>query len=164
MVSRLEVRTVIRFLRAKNVCASGIHSQIMAVYGEEAMSRQHVVKSGYSFQSSRQDVESHNMTGNGRPSSSTTEITTARIGEMIQNDRRLVRRLCSGCGSLVVEVSERGWHITSSSPVPLKTHRVGQRCTLNMSKVQRPPVGGVDRTGGVSSVVVLDHGSKLRGP
>ncbi|GFV05224.1 hypothetical protein TNCV_224371 [Trichonephila clavipes] len=29
------------------------------------------------------------MTGSGWPCSSTTEITTARIGEMIQNDRRV---------------------------------------------------------------------------
>ncbi|GFV77029.1 uncharacterized protein TNCV_690991 [Trichonephila clavipes] len=26
--------------------------------------------------------------------------------------------------------------VTSSSPVPLKTHRVGQRCTLNLSRVE----------------------------
>ncbi|GFW28950.1 hypothetical protein TNCV_202731 [Trichonephila clavipes] len=29
-----------------------------------------------------------------------------------------------GRGSLVVKVSDRGWLVTSSSPVPLKTHRV----------------------------------------
>ncbi|PRD20649.1 UNVERIFIED_CONTAM: Histone-lysine N-methyltransferase SETMAR [Trichonephila clavipes] len=27
-------------------------------------------------------------------------------------------------------------HVTSSSPVPLKTHRVGQRCTLNLSRAE----------------------------
>ncbi|GFV88570.1 hypothetical protein TNCV_1243801 [Trichonephila clavipes] len=48
--SRLEVRAVIGFLWAKNVSAS-------------AMSRQHVAKLCYSFQSSRQDIESRNMTG-----------------------------------------------------------------------------------------------------
>ncbi|GFU48032.1 uncharacterized protein TNCV_4968131 [Trichonephila clavipes] len=26
--------------------------------------------------------------------------------------------------------------VTSSSPVPLKTHRVGQRCTLNLSRAE----------------------------
>ncbi|GFV66555.1 uncharacterized protein TNCV_3894481 [Trichonephila clavipes] len=71
--SRLEVRAVIRFLWAKNVSAS-------------AMSRQHVAKFCHSFQSGRLDIESRNMTGSGRSSSSMTEITTARIGEMIQND------------------------------------------------------------------------------
>ncbi|GFS53743.1 hypothetical protein TNCV_731371 [Trichonephila clavipes] len=29
----------------------------------------------------------------------------------------------------------------SSSPVPLKTRRVGQRCTLNWRELKRPPVG-----------------------
>ncbi|GFU96861.1 uncharacterized protein TNCV_4042961 [Trichonephila clavipes] len=42
----------------------------------------------------------------------------------------------SGRGSLMVKVSDRGWLVTSSSPIPLKTHRVGQRCTLNLSIAQ----------------------------
>ncbi|GFX89006.1 hypothetical protein TNCV_2853061 [Trichonephila clavipes] len=41
-----------------------------------------------------------------------------------------------GRGSRVVKVSDRGRHVTSSSSVPLKTHRVGERCTLNMSRSQ----------------------------
>ncbi|GFW52541.1 uncharacterized protein TNCV_404691 [Trichonephila clavipes] len=28
--------------------------------------------------------------------------------------------------------------VTSSSPVPLKTHRVGERCTLNLSRAKPP--------------------------
>ncbi|GFY36359.1 histone-lysine N-methyltransferase SETMAR [Trichonephila clavipes] len=74
--SRLEMRALIRFLWVKNASTS-------------AMSRQHVVKWCHFFQSSRQDVESPNMTGSGQPSSSTTEITMARIGELIQNYRRV---------------------------------------------------------------------------
>ncbi|GIX76816.1 hypothetical protein CEXT_317761 [Caerostris extrusa] len=42
--SSLEVRAVIRFLWAENVSASDIPSQIVEVYSEEAMIRQHVVK------------------------------------------------------------------------------------------------------------------------
>ncbi|GFW09408.1 transposon Tf2-9 polyprotein [Trichonephila clavipes] len=38
-----------------------------------------------------------------------------------------------GCGSPVVRVSDHGRYVMSSSPVPLKTRRVGQRCTLNLS-------------------------------
>ncbi|GFW97473.1 glutamyl aminopeptidase [Trichonephila clavipes] len=34
------------------------------------------------------------------------------------------------------QVSDRGWHVTSSSPVPLKTRRVGERCMLNLSRAQ----------------------------
>ncbi|GFT06469.1 uncharacterized protein TNCV_3356021 [Trichonephila clavipes] len=41
-----------------------------------------------------------------------------------------------GRGSLVVKVSHRGRHVMSSSPVPLKTRRVGQRCMLNLSRAQ----------------------------
>ncbi|GFU24126.1 hypothetical protein TNCV_2007181 [Trichonephila clavipes] len=39
----------------------------------------------------------------------------------------------SANGCLVVKVSDRGWLVTSSSLVPLKTHRVRERCTLNLS-------------------------------
>ncbi|GFW23448.1 hypothetical protein TNCV_3805451 [Trichonephila clavipes] len=42
----------------------------------------------------------------------------------------------SGRGSLVFELSDRGWHVTSSSSVPLKIRRVGERCTLNLSRAQ----------------------------
>ncbi|GFU15928.1 SWIM-type domain-containing protein [Trichonephila clavipes] len=60
---------IISFLWVNNVSTS-------------AMSRQHV-KSCRSSQSGRQDVESRNMAGSCLPSSLMTEITTARIGEMI---------------------------------------------------------------------------------
>ncbi|GFX27498.1 uncharacterized protein TNCV_4995531 [Trichonephila clavipes] len=60
--------------------------------------------------------------------------------------------------------------VTSLSPVPLKTRRVGQRCTLNLSRAETSSrwCGVVVRRGGgvpaqVSSTS-LDHGSKLRGP
>ncbi|GFW75479.1 uncharacterized protein TNCV_4426621 [Trichonephila clavipes] len=59
--------------------------------------------------------------------------------------------------------------VTSSSPVPLKTRRVGQRCTLNLSRAETSSrwCGVVVRRGGVPAQVSstsLDHGSKLRGP
>ncbi|GFV56762.1 uncharacterized protein TNCV_2539641 [Trichonephila clavipes] len=40
--------------------------------------------------------------------------------------------------------------VTSSSPVPLKTRRVGQRCTLNLSRAETSSrwCGGVVRRGG----------------
>ena len=37
-------------------------------------------------------MENHNRAASGRPSSSTTEINTARVEEMIQNDRRVTLR------------------------------------------------------------------------
>ncbi|GFV27330.1 uncharacterized protein TNCV_3795251 [Trichonephila clavipes] len=46
--------------------------------------------------------------------------------------------------------------VTSSSPVPLKSHRVGQRCTLNMSRAEMSSCwcGVVIRRGGASSGAV----------
>ncbi|GFV98864.1 uncharacterized protein TNCV_2913811 [Trichonephila clavipes] len=46
--------------------------------------------------------------------------------------------------------------VTSSSPVPLKTRRVGQRCTLNLSRAETSSrwCGVVVRRGGASSGVV----------
>ncbi|GFU47070.1 uncharacterized protein TNCV_2616411 [Trichonephila clavipes] len=41
-----------------------------------------------------------------------------------------------GRGSLVVKVSDRGWLVTSSSPVPLKSRRAGKQCTSNLSRAQ----------------------------
>ncbi|GFW13275.1 hypothetical protein TNCV_4121731 [Trichonephila clavipes] len=49
-----------------------------------------------------------------------------------------VTKIIWGCGSPVVKVSDHGRHVISSSPVLLKTRRVGELCTL-----KRPPVGGV---------------------
>ncbi|GFW05348.1 uncharacterized protein TNCV_3358671 [Trichonephila clavipes] len=46
--------------------------------------------------------------------------------------------------------------VTSSSPVPLKTRRVGQRCTLHLSRAETSSrwCGVVVRRGGASSGVV----------
>ncbi|GFU89107.1 uncharacterized protein TNCV_2895551 [Trichonephila clavipes] len=46
--------------------------------------------------------------------------------------------------------------VTSSGPVPLKTRRVGQRCTLNLSRAETSSrwCGVVVRRGGASSGVV----------
>ncbi|GFU70593.1 uncharacterized protein TNCV_2971531 [Trichonephila clavipes] len=44
--------------------------------------------------------------------------------------------------------------VTSSSPVPLKIHRVGQRCTLNRSRAETSSRGVVVKEGGASSGVV----------
>ncbi|GFX19040.1 uncharacterized protein TNCV_323441 [Trichonephila clavipes] len=59
--------------------------------------------------------------------------------------------------------------VTSSSPVPQKNRRVGQRCTLNLSRAETSSswCGVVVRRGGVPGQVSspsLDHGSKLRSP
>ncbi|GFW37998.1 uncharacterized protein TNCV_4631991 [Trichonephila clavipes] len=62
-----------------------------------------------------------------------------------------------GCGSRVVMVSNHSKQVMRSSPVPLKTRRVGKRCTLNLSRAQTSSrwCGVVVREGGASSGVVL---------
>ncbi|GFV23458.1 uncharacterized protein TNCV_4781701 [Trichonephila clavipes] len=47
--------------------------------------------------------------------------------------------------------------VTSLSPVPLKTHHLGERCTLNLSRAQMSSrwFGVVVRRGGASSGTVL---------
>ncbi|GFW93702.1 uncharacterized protein TNCV_4542291 [Trichonephila clavipes] len=61
-----------------------------------------------------------------------------------------------GRGSPVVKVSDHGRHVMSSSPAPLKTRHVGQRCTLNQSRAETSSrwCGVVVRRGGTSSGVV----------
>ncbi|GFU54778.1 uncharacterized protein TNCV_1082321 [Trichonephila clavipes] len=62
-----------------------------------------------------------------------------------------------GCISPVVKVSDHGRHVMSFSPVPLKTRRVGERCTLHLSIAQTSSrwCGVVVRRGVAISGVVL---------
>ncbi|GFV54075.1 transposable element Tc3 transposase [Trichonephila clavipes] len=64
----------------------------------------------------------------------------ADIGpQMLEKDSNVASALLSnswGCGSPVVKESDHGMHVMSSSPVPLQTVRVGERCTLNLSRAQ----------------------------
>ncbi|GFX48791.1 hypothetical protein TNCV_3479751 [Trichonephila clavipes] len=41
------------------------------------------------------------------------------------------------------KVSDHGWRVKSSSPVPLKTFRVVERCTLNLLRAQMSPISVV---------------------
>ncbi|GFU99812.1 hypothetical protein TNCV_506331 [Trichonephila clavipes] len=73
--SRLEVGDMIRFLRAKNVSASDIYSQIVEVYGEEA-NRRYVTKWCRLFNQACNVSKTPNVRS-CRPSSSRTEINMA---------------------------------------------------------------------------------------
>ncbi|GFW45445.1 uncharacterized protein TNCV_3243851 [Trichonephila clavipes] len=66
------------------------------------------------------------------------------------------RNLWRCCSSPAVKVSDHGRRVMSSSPVPLKTRRLGQRCTLNLSRAETSSLrrGVVVRDGGASSGVV----------
>ncbi|GFU46166.1 hypothetical protein TNCV_2155091 [Trichonephila clavipes] len=67
----------------------------------------------------------------------------------------VVSELLRSCGSPAV--SDHGGHVMSSSPVPLKTRSIGQRCTLNLSRTETSSrrCGVVVRRGSASSGVVL---------
>ncbi|GFV76977.1 hypothetical protein TNCV_690471 [Trichonephila clavipes] len=69
--------------------------------------------------------------------------------------QRVTASSTRGCNSPVVKVSNHGRHVINSSPVPLKTRPVGERCSLNPSRAQTSSRGVVVRRGGTSSGVVL---------
>ncbi|GFV64230.1 uncharacterized protein TNCV_4339041 [Trichonephila clavipes] len=73
-----------------------------------------------------------------------------------------------GCGSPEVRVSDHGRYVISLNPVQLKTRRVGQRCTLNLSRAETSShwcsVVVRREVPAQMSSTSLDHGSKLRGP
>ncbi|GFX35394.1 uncharacterized protein TNCV_102011 [Trichonephila clavipes] len=82
--------------------------------------------------------------------------------ELLENNLILLLALSSSASNSVAAVAE--WYryrtvacfVTGSSPVPLKTRRVGQRCTLNLSRAETSSrwCGVVVRRGGASSGVV----------
>ncbi|GFX03100.1 uncharacterized protein TNCV_4288831 [Trichonephila clavipes] len=82
-----------------------------------------------------------------RPSGLKSDVLTTKLPTAL---------ILKGCGSPVVKVSNHGRHVMSSIPVPLKTRRVGQRCTLNLSRAETSSrwCGVVVRRGGASSGVV----------
>ncbi|GFX12532.1 uncharacterized protein TNCV_3156531 [Trichonephila clavipes] len=81
-----EIRSVIRFLTAKNVSAAEIHRQISDVYGPNAMSSSKVRKWVRAFMDGRENV--HDEPRSGRPSVITDDLVNA-VDEKIREDRRL---------------------------------------------------------------------------
>ncbi|GFW25318.1 histone-lysine N-methyltransferase SETMAR [Trichonephila clavipes] len=80
-----EIRSVIRFLTAKNVSAAEIHRQISDVYGPNAMSSSKVHKWVRAFKDGRENV--HDEPRSDRPSVITDDLVKA-VDEKIREDRR----------------------------------------------------------------------------
>ncbi|GFV26178.1 HTH_48 domain-containing protein [Trichonephila clavipes] len=80
-----EIRSVIRFLTAKNVSAAEIHRQISDVYDPNAMSSSKVHKWVRAFKDGRENV--HDEPRSGRPSVITDDLVKA-VDEKIHEDRR----------------------------------------------------------------------------
>ncbi|XP_046676126.1 histone-lysine N-methyltransferase SETMAR-like [Homalodisca vitripennis] len=79
------MRSVIRFLTAKNVSAADIHRQINEVYGPNAMNDSKVRKWVRGFKDGRENV--HDEPRSGRPSVITEDLVKA-VDENIREDRR----------------------------------------------------------------------------
>lgn len=80
-----EIRSVIRFLTARNVSAVDIHRQISEVYGPNAMSDSKVRKWVRAFKDGRENV--HDEQRSGRPSVITADLVTA-VDEKVRENRR----------------------------------------------------------------------------
>jgi len=84
-VADCEIRSVIRFLNARNVLPSEIHRQIHQVFGDNAMSDGMVRKWVRMFNEGRENV--HNEARSGRPSLVNDDLVR-KVNERVRDDRR----------------------------------------------------------------------------
>jgi len=80
-----EIRTVIRFLNARNVLASEIHHQICQVYGDNATSDGMVRKWVRMFNEGRENV--HDEARSGRTSLVNDDLVR-KVNERVRDNRR----------------------------------------------------------------------------
>jgi hypothetical protein len=80
-----EVRSVIRFLLAKNLKPIEIHRELCAVYGNNIMNESSVRKWCIQFKNGRTDV--HDQEKSGRPSIVTDDLV-AKVDEKVRESRR----------------------------------------------------------------------------
>jgi len=80
-----EIRSVIRFLNARNVLPNEIHHQICQVYGDNAMSDGMVRKWVRMFNEGRENV--HEEARSGRPSLVNGDLVR-KVNERVRDDRR----------------------------------------------------------------------------
>jgi len=80
-----ELRSVIRFLNARNVLPSEIHHQICQVYGDKAMSDVMVRKWVRMFNEGRENV--HDEARSGRPSLANYDLVR-KVKERVRDDTR----------------------------------------------------------------------------
>ena len=80
-----KIRSVIRFLNARNVLPSEIHHQICQVYGDNAMSDGMVRKWVRMFNEGRENV--HDEARSGRPSLVNDDLVR-KVNERVRDDRR----------------------------------------------------------------------------
>jgi hypothetical protein len=86
-----EVRSVTRFLNAKNVCPAEIHRQIVEVHGEGVMNEGNVRKLCRLFNEGRTIV--HDEEQSGRPSLVTDDLRKVVNANIQQNKRLTISEL-----------------------------------------------------------------------
>ena len=84
--SKVEVRSVIRFLHAKGKGPTEIHRELVSVYGDGVMTRKQVSVWCTAFSEGRTNVEDEPRSG--RPCSSSTDDNIAQVNNLIRADRR----------------------------------------------------------------------------
>jgi len=84
-VADCKIRSVIRFLNARNVLPSEIHHQICQVYGDNAMSDGKFRKWVWMFNEGRENV--HDEARSGRPSLVNDDMVH-KVNERARDDRR----------------------------------------------------------------------------
>jgi len=80
-----QIRSVIRFLNARNVLPSEIHHQICQVYGDNAMSDGMVRTWVWMFNGGRKNL--HDEARSGRPSLVNGDLLL-KVNERVRDDRR----------------------------------------------------------------------------
>jgi len=85
VAANCEIRSVIRFLNARNVLPSEIHPQICQVYGDNAMSDGIVRKWVRMFNEGRENV--HDEARSGRPSLVNDDLVR-KVNERVRDDGR----------------------------------------------------------------------------
>jgi len=80
-----EIRSVTRFLNARNILPSEIHHQICQVYGDNVMSDGMVRKWVRMFNEGRENV--HDEVQSGRPSFANDDLVR-KVNERVCDDRR----------------------------------------------------------------------------
>jgi len=86
-----EIRSVIRFLNARNVLLTEIHHQICQVYGDNATSDGMVRKWFRMFNEGRENV--HDEARSGRPSLVNDDLVR-KVNERVSDDRRFTILIC----------------------------------------------------------------------
>ena len=93
----IEIRSVIRFLNARNVSPAEIHQQLVDVYGVTVLSRKQVYFWCNEFNAGRTNVVDEQRSG--RASSSATEENIGKIDDFIRQDRWVkIRQIANAVG------------------------------------------------------------------